>query len=185
MVNQTKQDAENRMKKTLDALQNELAKMRTGRAHPSLIEHIKVEYYGNSTPLNQVASVTVSDARTLTISPWEKNMIPVIEKAIIASDLGLNPASSGTVIRVPMPPLSEQRRKELIKVAKGYAEEGRVSVRNIRRDANNDFKEALKAKSITEDDERRGQDSIQKLTDQYISKIDALVENKEKELMEV
>lgn len=180
-----KEAAESRMKKAIDALQNELSKLRTGRAHPSLLEHIRVNYYGNEVPLSQVASVTSSDARTLLVTPWEKPLLPIIEKAIMTADLGLNPASSGNNIRVPLPPLTEERRKDLAKLVKNEAENARVSIRNARRDANNQLKEALKKKEISEDDERRVQDTIQKLTDKYVAEVDRVASGKEKELMEV
>lgn len=177
--------AESRMKKSIEALQNELAKLRTGRAHPSLLDQIRVASYGNEVPLNQVASVTASDARTLTITPWDKSMVQPIEKAIMSADLGLNPATSGTVIRVPLPPLTEERRRDMTKLVKNEAENARVSVRNARRDANNQLKEILKKKEISEDDERRSQDVIQKLTDKFIAEVDKLAAVKEKELMEI
>ncbi|MEO5702814.1 MAG: ribosome recycling factor [Gammaproteobacteria bacterium] len=184
-MNDIKTNATQRMQKSIDALQQELIKLRTGRAHTSLLDHITVAYYGNAVPLSQVATVTVADARMLTVTPWEKAMVPVIEKAILTSDLGLNPATSGTVIRVPLPALTEERRRDMIKVVRSEAEGGRVAVRNIRRDANNELKTLLKDKKISEDDERRSQDEIQKLTDKYIAEIDALLEAKERELMEV
>lgn len=185
MINDIKRDADQRMKKSVEALRHELTKLRTGRAHTSLLDHITVSYYGNETPLNQVANVTVADARTLAITPWEKNMVQPIEKAIMNSDLGLNPATSGTMIRVPLPALTEERRRDLIKVVRGEGENARVAIRNIRRDANNDFKELLKAKDITEDEERRAQDDIQKLTDKYVQEVDQVLEAKEKDLMEI
>jgi ribosome recycling factor len=172
-----------RMKKSIEALKHEFAKIRTGRAHPSLLEHVHVNYYGNEVPLSQVSNIIVEDSRTLAITPWERNMIPVVEKAILTSDLGLNPSTSGVVIRVPLPPLTEQRRKELIKVVRHEAENGRVAVRNIRRDANSELKSALKDKHISEDDEKRNEEQIQKLTDQYIKEIDALLEEKESDLL--
>lgn len=185
MVEANKTATESRMKKTIEALHTELAKLRTGRAHPSLLDQIRVPYYGNEVPLSQVASVTVGDSRTLVVTPWEKTVVQAIEKAIMTADLGLNPATSGTVIRVPLPPLTEQRRKEMVKLVKNQAEEARVSVRNARRDANNQFKDQLKKKEISEDEERRAQDAIQKLTDKYIAEIDRITQAKEKELMEV
>jgi len=185
MINDIKKDAEARMKKSVDALKGELTKLRTGRAHPSLLEHINVDYYGSMVPLSQVGNVGVEDSRTLTITLWERNMIQVVEKAILTSDLGLNPNSAGTVIRIPMPPLTEERRRELTKVVRHEGEGAKVAVRNIRRDANNDFKELLKSKEISEDDERRGQEEIQKLTDRYIVEIDKVLEAKEKDLMEI
>lgn len=185
MLNDIKKDAETRMKKSVDALKGELTKLRTGRAHPSLLEHITVDYYGSMVPLSQVGNIGVEDARTLTITLWERNMIQAVEKAILTSDLGLNPNSAGTVIRIPMPPLTEERRRELIKVVRHEGEGAKVAIRNIRRDANNDLKELLKAKEINEDDERRGQDEIQKLTDRYIVEVDKVLETKEKDLMEI
>jgi len=185
MLNEIKQDAQSRMSKSIDSLKTDFAKLRTGRAHPSLLEHITIDYYGTETPLNQVASVTASDARTLTISPWEKNLIPLIEKAIVTSELGLNPATSSDVIRVPMPSLTEERRKEMIKIVKGEAENARVAIRNIRRDANNDVRDLLKAKEITEDEEHSGQDNIQKLTDKFIAEVETMLTAKEVDLMEV
>lgn len=185
MMSEIKQEAQARMKKSVEALHQEFTKIRTGRAHPSLLDHIKVDYYGSEMPLNQVASVTVSDPRTLLVTPWEKSMVQAVEKAILNSDLGLNPATAGTSIRIPMPALTEARRKDLIKVVRGEAEQAKVAVRNTRRDANNDLKEYLKAKEISEDDERRGQDLIQKLTDQFIEEIDKVLEAKENDLMEV
>ncbi len=185
MINDMKKDAEKRMKKSVEAAGVEFSKLRTGRAHPSLLDHVHVDYYGNVTPIAQVASVTASDSRTLTVTPWDKNMIPAIEKAIMTSDLGLNPVTSGTVIRVPMPALTEQRRKELIKVLRSEGEAARVSIRNIRRDMMNEFKALLKDKKITEDEERRAGEDIQKLTDKYVHEIDKLIEHKEKDLMEI
>ncbi|GAB4298891.1 MAG: ribosome recycling factor [Thiohalomonadaceae bacterium] len=185
MLNDIKKDAETRMKKSVDALKSELTKLRTGRAHPSLLEHITVDYYGSMVPLSQVGNIGVEDARTLTITLWERNMIQAVEKAILTSDLGLNPNSAGTVIRIPMPPLTEERRRELIKVVRHEGEGAKVAIRNIRRDANNDLKELLKSKEINEDDERRGQDEIQKLTDRYIVEVDKVLEGKEKDLMEI
>ena len=180
-----RKEAEAKMVKTLEALKNDLSKLRTGRAHPSLLEHIKVDYYGTPTPLSQVANVSVGDARTLMVTPWEKNLIQAIEKAILTAELGLNPSNSGSAIRVPLPPLNEERRKELTKVVKNEGENARVAVRNVRRDANNHYKELLKAKTMSEDDERRAQDAMQKLTDKYIAEVDKLLTAKEAELMEV
>lgn len=174
-----------RMKKSIEALKHEFSKIRTGRAHPSLLEHVHVNYYGNEVPLSQAANINVEDARTLTITPWERNMISVIEKAIMTSDLGLNPATNGPVIRVPLPPLTEQRRKDLIKVVRAEAENGRVSIRNIRRDANNELKASLKDKLISEDEEKRGEEQIQKLTDQHIKEIEILLEAKEADLLAI
>lgn len=183
MINDIHQNASAKMKKTVEALKHELGKIRTGRAHPSLLEHILVPYYGVDTPLNQVANIAVEDARTLTIAPWEKNLVSAIEKAILTSDLGLNPSTSGTVIRIPLPPLTEERRRELVRVVKHEAENSRVAVRNIRRDANTEIKEALKEKMITEDDARAAEEKIQKLTDQFIKEIDKVLEEKETDLM--
>ena len=184
IINDIDKDAENRMNKSVEALRSEFCKMRTGRANPGLLEHIQVSYYGNKVPLNQVASISVSDARTLTVTPWEKSMVAEIEKAIMQSDLGLNPATAGQTIRVPLPPLTEERRKEMIKVLRSEAENARVSVRNIRRDANVQIKELLKDKEISEDDEHRFEDVIQKLTNKHIAQIDSLLEEKEKGLLE-
>jgi len=185
MLKKIQQDAESRMSKSLETLSHNLAKLRTGRAHPSLLEMITVLYYGNVTPLNQVANVTIEDARTLSVTAWDKSMVQAIDKAIRASDLGLNPATAGTVIRVPLPPLTEERRKELVRHVKNEAEEARVAIRNIRRDANNEIKQLLKSKTITEDEERRGEEAVQKLTDRFIAEVDKLVANKEAELMQV
>ncbi len=185
MIQDIKKDAASRMEKSVEALRHELVKVRTGRANTSLLDHIHVEYYGSSMPLSQVASVSVGDARTLVVQPWEKTMVQPIEKAIMSSDLGLNPATAGTVIRVPLPPLTEERRRELGKVVRHEGENAKVAVRNIRRDANAELKAALKDKAISEDDDRRGQDEIQKLTDKYIEEIDKLVAAKEAELLEI
>lgn len=185
MIEDIVKDAKQRMGKSISALEKELSKIRTGRAHPSLLEHITVSYYGVETPLNQVASVNVEDARTLTITPWEGQMVGPVEKAIMTSDLGLNPATAGTVIRVPMPPLTEERRRDLVKVVRHEAEQAKVSVRNIRRDANSEMKEALKEKMITEDEDRKGQERIQQITDQHTQDIDQLLEAKEADLMSV
>lgn len=185
MINEIKQDSEKRMKKTIEALQTDLTKIRTGRANVGLLDHVQVDYYGTMTPLNQVANVSASDSRTILVTPWEKSLVPAIEKAILNSDLGLNPATAGTAIRVPMPPLTEERRKELIKVVRNEGEQGKVSVRNIRRDANNQLKELVKDKTISEDDERRATEVIQKLTDKYTQEIDSLLAEKEKDLMEI
>ncbi len=178
-------DAEVRMQKSIESFKQELSRLRTGRAHPSLLDHIRVDYYGTETPLSQVANVTIGDARTLVISPWEKRMVPLIEKAIMTSNLGLNPATSGEIIRVPLPALTEERRKDLIKVVKNEAETARVSVRNARRDANNALKELTKSKEIAEDEERRLTDNVQKLTDKFISEIDTLLATKEADLMAI
>lgn len=180
-----KSDTTTRMGKAVDALRHELQKLRTGRASTALIEHLRVDYYGSNVPISQVAQVSVIDARTLGIQPWEKQMVQPIEKAIMQSELGLNPATAGTMIRIPLPPLTEQRRKDLSKHVAHEGENAKVAVRNIRRDANHHGKELLKAKQITEDDERRFEDEIQKLTDRHISDIDEVVKGKEKELMEI
>jgi ribosome recycling factor len=185
MINDTKKSAENRMQKSLETLKHELAKLRTGRAHPSLLEHVTVDYYGSQVPINQVANVTAEDARTLAVSPWEKTMVGPIEKAIMTSDLGLNPNTTGTLIRVPMPALTEERRREMIKVVKHEGENAKVAIRNIRRDANAEVKVLLKDKKISQDDERRAEDEIQKLTDRYIAEVDKLVQAKEKDMMEL
>ena len=185
MIANIKRDAEQRMAKSVEALKGELTKLRTGRAHTSLLDHITVEYYGSPMPLNQVANVSVPDSRTLMITPWEKNMVGPIEKAIMTSDLGLTPATAGTIIRVPLPVLTEERRRELIKVVKSEGEGARIAIRNIRRDANNDLKTLVKDKTITEDDDRRAQDDIQKLTDRFIAEVDHALVAKEAELLEI
>lgn len=185
MIEDLKKDAATRMHKALEALQDNFSKLRTGRAHTSLLDHITVEYYGSPVPLNQVANVTASDSRTLTITPWEKGMVQAIEKAIMTSDLGLNPNTAGTTIRVPLPPLTEERRRELVKVVRQETEGGKIAVRNIRRDVLGDFKTLLKDKDITEDEERRAQEEVQKLTDKHIADIDAMLEKKEQELLDV
>ena len=185
MINQTKQDSETRMSKTIDSLIVDLAKIRTGRANASLLDHIEVEYYGNPTPLTQVANITATDSRTLTVTPWEKTMVQAIEKAIMTSDLGLNPTTAGAVIRVPMPALTEERRKELIKVVRQECEQSRISIRNIRRDANNQLKDLVKDKSISEDEERRAVEFIQQTTDKFIAKVDAILIEKEKDLLQI
>jgi len=185
MIGEIKQDAVARMEKSITALQQEFAKIRTGRAHTSLLDHVKVPYYGDEMPLNQVANINVSDARTLTVTPWEKNMVPAVEKAIMSSDLGLNPSTSGNVIRVNLPPLTEDRRREMTRIVKAEAEAARVAIRNIRRDANSDFKSLLKEKEITEDEARRAEDEIQKSTDRFVARVDQLLVEKEAELMEI
>ncbi len=185
MLDEIKKDARERMAKSVASLKQELTKIRTGRAHTSLLDHITVEYYGATVPLNQAANVNVEDPRTLTVTPWEKDMVPVIEKAIMGSDLGLNPASAGTVIRVPLPPLTEERRKDMIRLVRQEAEGGRIAVRNIRRDALGDVKDLLKEKMISQDDERRVHDEIQAITDEFVAQIDKLLEHKESELMEI
>jgi len=185
MVDDIIKDAEVRMKKSIESLRTELAKVRTGRAHPSLLEHISVEYYGADTPLSQVASIGVEDARTLTVTPWERPMVQAVEKAIMNSDLGLNPNSAGTVIRIPMPQLTEERRRDLVKVVKGEGENTKIAIRNIRRDANSDFKMLEKEKEISEDLQRQSEDEIQNLTDKYVVEVDDVVSAKEEDLMKV
>ena len=185
MIDDIKKDANARMDKSVAALRQELTKLRTGRAHTSLLDHITVEYYGSEVPLNQVANVNVEDSRTLTVAPWEKTMVQPIEKAIMNSDLGLNPATAGTVIRVPLPPLTEERRKDMIRLVRQEAEGGRVAVRNIRRDAISDIKDLLKEKMIGEDEERRAEEEIQAITDKHTAQIDELLTQKEAELMEI
>ena len=185
MIDEIIKDSEVRMGKSIDSLHTELTKIRTGRAHPSLLDQIQVDYYGSATPINQVANVNIEDSRTLVVTPWEKDMVAKVEKAIMGSDLGLNPATAGTVIRIPMPPLTEERRRDLVKVVRHEAEQGRVAIRNIRRDANSDFKDLLKEKEISEDEERKAEENIQKLTDTYVAKIDKVLADKEAELMEV
>ena len=185
MIEDILKDADNRMDKTLKALRSELSKIRTGRAHPSLLEHVTVNYYGSQVPLNQAANITVLDARTLGVSPWDKSMVTDIEKAILNSDLGLNPVTAGSVMRVPLPALTQERRKELTRVVRSEAEKARVAVRNIRRDANHHMKEMLKEKMITEDEDRREEGNIQKKTDAHIRDIDQILKDKEAELMEI
>ena len=185
MIDDIKDDADKRMKKSVDALQVNFNKIRTGRAHPSILDGISVSYYGNPTPLSQVANISVLDARTLSLSPWEKTMVPEIEKAIMKSDLGLNPVTTGELIRVPMPPLTEETRKGYIKQARGEAEQARVSIRNIRRDAITTLKDLLKEKEISEDDDRKAQDDIQKITNKFIADVDNSLSVKEKDLMEI
>ncbi|HEX4524670.1 MAG TPA: ribosome recycling factor [Casimicrobiaceae bacterium] len=185
MIADVKKAAEQKMQKSVEALKTDLGKVRTGRAHTGLLDHIKVDYYGTMMPINQVANVTLADAHTITVQPWEKKMVHPVEKAIRDSDLGLNPATSGDLIRVPMPALTEERRKELIKVVHREAENARVAVRNIRRDAISHLKDLLKAKSVAEDEERRAQDDVQKLTDRYIAEVDKLLHAKEADLMAV
>lgn len=185
MIDNVKKNATARMHKSADTLKDALSKLRTGRANTAMLDHLRVEYYGSQVPLNQVANVSLGDSRTLTITPWEKTMIPVIEKAIMTSDLGLMPATAGNVIRVPMPALTEERRKEIIKVARQEAESARVAVRGVRRDANAELKTLLKDRKVTEDEERRAQEEIQKLTDKHIADIDKILATKEAELLEV
>tara|TARA_B100000745_G_scaffold77136_2_gene46741 strand:- start:212 stop:769 length:558 start_codon:yes stop_codon:yes gene_type:complete len=183
MINEILEDAKDRMSKSIESLQGDFAKIRTGRAHPSILDQVMVPYYGSDTPLRQVANVAVEDSRTLTVTPFEKQLVAAVEKAIMTSDLGLNPMSAGQVIRVPLPLLTEERRKELIKVAKGEAEKCRIAIRNIRRDANGDLKELLKEKEISEDEERKGADNIQKITDDKIKEVEVVLAEKEKDLM--
>lgn len=185
MTSEIRKQAETKMVKSLENYKNTLTKIRTGRAHAGLLDHIQIDYYGAMMPVNQVATITASDARTLTVQPFEAKMASIIEKAIRDSDLGLNPASNGSTVRVPMPALTEERRKELIKVVKGEGEDAKVAIRNIRRDANNELKAKLKDKEITEDDDKRGQDDVQKMTDKFIIEIDKLTADKEKELLTV
>ena len=185
MIADVKKTAEQKMKKTLDALRNDLSKIRTGRAHTGLLDHVQVDYYGTPTPVPQLANVTLLDARTIGVTPWEKKLGPAIEKAIRDSDLGLNPATVGETVRVPMPALTEERRRDLIKVVHKEGETARVAVRNVRRDANHHLKELLKQKKVAEDEERRAQDDVQKLTDRYIAEIDKLLQVKEADLMAV
>lgn len=185
MINDIQQDAKARMAKSIDSLKSHMNKVRTGRAHASLLDNISVEYYGMDTPLNQVANVSVPDARTLALTVFDKGMIGAVEKAILKSDLGLNPQSNGTLIRIPLPPLTEERRKDLVKVVRGEAENGKIAIRNIRRDANSDFKSLLKDKEISEDEQRQAEDEIQKITDTFIKQVDEILTAKEAELMEI
>ena len=185
MIDDILKDAKTRMSKSAESLENELSRMRTGRAHPSLLENVKVDYYGAESPLSQVANIDTEDARMLTVTPWEQSMVPAVEKAIINADLGLNPNTAGTVIRVPVPPMTEERRKDMVKMVRGEAENARVAVRNIRRDANGDLKELEKEKEISKDDLRRSEESVQKLTDAAIKTIDEVLAKKETDLMEV
>ena len=184
-ASQIKTNADQKMQKSIETFKSNLAKIRTGRASPGILEHIMVDYYGNPTPISQVANLGLADARTINVTPWEKNMVAVVEKAIRDSDLGLNPATQGAVIRVPMPPLTEERRKELTKVVKSEGEETKIAIRNLRRDANEHLKRLVKDKEISEDEERRAQDEIQKLTDRYVADVDKLVVEKDKEIMTV
>src|SRR5215831_15388002 len=185
MINEVKKSAEQKMHKTVDTLKHDYQKVRTGRAHTGLLDHIQVDYYGSMMPINQVANVTLGDARTIAVQPWEKKMVAVVEKAIRDSDLGLNPSTSGDVIRVPMPALTEERRKELIKVVRHEAENARVAIRNVRRDTNEHLKKLLKDHKVSEDDERHAQTDVQKLTDRYIADIDKVLQVKEADLMAV
>lgn len=185
MLEDIKKDARERMAKCVQNFQSDLKKLRTGRAHPSLIEHLKVDYYGSEVPLQQVASISVEDGRTLVVSPWEKTVVQAIEKAIHKSDLGLNPVTAGTIIRIPMPPLTEERRRDITKLLRHDAENARVAVRNVRRDVMNAIKELLKEKLVSQDDERRAEGDVQKLTDKYVAEVDQLLAAKEKEVMQV
>ena len=185
MIAELKKVSESKMQKTLESLKNDLQRIRTGRAHTGLLDHIQVDYYGSMVPVNQIANVTLVDARTIGVQPWEKNMMQKVEKAIRDSDLGLNPASQGEIIRVPMPALTEERRKEMIKVVKHEGETAKVAIRNLRRDANTQLKDALKKHEIPEDDERRAQDEVQKLTDKFVVEVDKMLAQKEAELMQV
>ena len=185
MIDDIKKDAAERMDKSIESLRQDLTKIRTGRAHTSLLDHITVDYYGSEVPLNQVANVNVEDSRTLAVSPWEKQMVQTIEKAIMNSDLGLNPATAGTTIRVPLPPLTEERRKDMIRLVRSEAEGGRIAIRNIRRDAISDVKDLMKEKMIGQDDEHRAEDEIQVITDKHVAVIDEMLAQKESELMEI
>lgn len=185
MIDDIIEDAQKRMDKTVSVLSQEFTKIRTGRAHSSLLDHIHVDYYGTEVPLNQASNVSVEDARTITIQPWEKSMVPVIEKAIMNSDLGLNPSTAGTVIRVVLPPLTEERRRDLVKIVRQEAEDARVAIRNIRRDANQDCKDLAKEKEVSEDEAKAGENRIQELTDKHVARIDSLLENKEQDMMTV
>jgi ribosome recycling factor len=184
MIDDVKKDAAARMKKSIDAVREELRRLRTGRAQTSLLEHINVPYYGSDVPITQVASVSVEDARTLVVSPWEKSMVQAVEKAILTSDLGLTPASAGTVIRVPLPPMTEERRRDLMKVVRSEGENGKIAIRNIRRDALSDCKDMLKDKMISEDEDHKAHEDIQKITDQYVAEVDEVLKEKEAEIMD-
>ncbi|HIC40509.1 MAG TPA: ribosome recycling factor [Piscirickettsiaceae bacterium] len=185
MLNEIQQDANERMNKTIATLENAFSKIRAGRAHPSLLEQIQVDYYGSIVPISQVANISAEDSRTLKVTPWEKDMVAVIEKAIITSDLGLNPQTMGQVMRIPLPPLTEERRRELVRVVKDEAEQAKVAVRNIRRDANSDFKELLKDKEVSEDEAHKAEDNIQKITDDHVKSIDEKLSEKENSLLEI
>ncbi len=185
MINEVKTDADKRMDKTIDSLKHDLAKVRTGRAHPGIFDSVLVDYYGSEVPLSQVANISILDSRTLSLTPWEKPMVKVIEKAILTSDLGLNPATTGDLIRIPLPPLTEERRKDLTRLVRKHGENSKIAIRNIRRDANGSLKELLKEKEIAKDEEHKAQDVIQKLTDEHIKKVDKLLKIKEKDLMEI
>jgi len=185
MIDDILKDAEQRMLKSIDSMRGEMAKIRTGRASPALIDHLSVDYYGTATPINQVANISVQDARTIAVQPWEKNMVPVVERAIMEANLGFNPVTAGDLIRIPMPPLTEERRKEMVKIAASEGENGKIAVRNIRRDANSDFKSLLKDKDISEDEEKQAEDRVQKLTDKFVAQIDEVVKEKEAEILTV
>ncbi|MBE8190075.1 MAG: ribosome recycling factor [Candidatus Thioglobus sp.] len=185
MLNEIQNDADERMNKTIAALETNFSKIRAGRAHPSLLEHIQIDYYGSMAPISQVANITVEDAHTLKVSPWEKDMVAVIEKAIITSDLGLNPQTIGQVMRIPLPSLNDERRRELVRVVKDEAEQAKIAIRNIRRDANSDFKELLKEKEVSEDEARKAEDNIQKITNNHISLIEEKLSKKENSLLEI
>lgn len=185
MLNEIQDDAQSRMQKSIENLESNFAKIRTGRAHPSILDAVTVDYYGSEVPISQVANINVEDARTLTVQPWEQPMVQVVEKAIMMSDLGVNPVTNGNMMRIPMPPLTEERRRDLTKVARQEAENARVAIRNVRRDANGDVKSLLKDKDITEDEARGSEDRIQKITDEAVKKVDALLAEKESALMEV
>jgi ribosome recycling factor len=185
MIADIKKTAEQKMAKCVEVLKQDLSKVRTGRAHVGLLDHLHVDYYGSSMPISQVANLTLSDARTISVQPYEKKMVPIVEKAIRDSDLGVNPATNGDIIRVPMPPLTEERRKDLTKVVKGEGETAKVAVRNVRRDANTHLKDELKKKTVSEDEEKKAQDDVQKMTDKTIAEIDKLVADKEKDLMSI
>ncbi|MFP4647930.1 MAG: ribosome recycling factor [Halorhodospira sp.] len=185
MIEDIQEDAERRMQKAVESLKHDLARLRTGRAHTSLLDQVTVEYYGVEVPIKQAANVSVEDARTLAVTPFEKSMVPAIEKAIMASNLGLSPVTAGQVVRVPLPSLTEERRKEMVRLVRNESEQARVAIRNVRRDANSDLKDLAKSKEITEDEEHSGQEAIQKLTDRYVAQVDAVLEEKERELMEV
>lgn len=186
MIDEIRRDAEARMRKSIESLKQELSKLRTGRAHTSLLDHITVDYYGAPTPINQVANVTVADARTLTVVPWDKNMVAAVEKAIMTSDLGLTPATAGTTIRIPLPPLTEERRRDMIRLVRQEAEAARVAIRNIRRDANNEIKRLLKEKAVSEDESRRAEEEIQRLTTRFVDRdVEDILQAKEKELLDI
>ncbi len=185
MIDDIRKDADSRMKKSLDALDTAMKRVRTGRAHPSLLDNVMVDYYGVETPVRQLGNISVEEGRTLTVSPFDKSLVPQIERAIMKSDLGLNPSTSGDLIRLPLPPLTEETRRDLVKVVRAEAEQARVSIRSIRRDANSDLKELLKEKEISEDEQRRGEEQIQQLTDKMVAEVDRVLKEKEEELMTV